>query len=222
MRSRRFAVTGAIVAAALVPAGMVVATAPPSSPPDTDAAATAPADTGDTATAPVDTGDTGTAPAGTSAESMPAGTEPAGTADAAATLVTIFNEDRQPVAEVTVAASEPNWSDYGEDDAPDEGRQYYRMTVEVRSLTTDDDEFGISVGDFILQDTHGFVDEADNVRTAAQAEADEDATEDADLASGEAVTLDLTFEHDAAADPHAVFYRVGDPDRLVLVGEATA
>jgi hypothetical protein len=56
----------------------------------------------------------------------------------------------------------------------------------------------------------------------AQAEADEEITDEADLASGESLELTLTFEVHVAADPQSVFYRVDDPDRLVNIGDVTA
>ena len=59
---------------------------------------------------------------------------------------------------------------------------------------------------------------AENVPTAAEAEGDEDITEEADLANGESVDLTLTFEVVSSVGPQSVFYSPED-DRLVDVAE---
>ena len=82
--------------------------------------------------------------------------------------------------------------------------RFARVTVTVESLVTED-TFGISVGDFILQDNYGLVTTATSIPTAAQAEADEEIIEEADLASGETADLTLTFQVDANAGPQSVF-----------------
>jgi hypothetical protein len=56
------------------------------------------------------------------------------------------------------------------------------------------------------------------VPTAAQAEADEEITEEADLGNGESVELTLTFQVVGSVGPQSVFYRPDD-DRLVDVAE---
>jgi hypothetical protein len=91
------------------------------------------------------------------------------------------------------------------------------MTVTVESLITEG-TFNTNLDDFVLQSNHGFVTTAENVPTAAEAEADEDITEEADLADGESVDLTLTFEVVSSVGPQSVFYRPED-DRLVDVAE---
>jgi hypothetical protein len=135
----------------------------------------------------------------------------------AAETATVYDESGNPVAAITVIGTETGWSDYQEGDEPDEGRDYVRVVVNVDSLITEG-TFGISVGDFILQSNNGFVTTAENVPTAAQAEADEEITEEADLANGESVELTLTFQVVASVGPQSVFYRPDD-DRLVDVAE---
>jgi hypothetical protein len=194
---RRLVFTGAALAA-LVPAGIASATTPPDSPPES----TVPGTTADTATTPTESA----APAGTSPEP-----------EMAAETATVYDESGNPVAAITVIGTETGWSDYQEGDEPDEGRDYVRVVVNVDSLITEG-TFGISVGDFILQSNNGFVTTAENVPTAAQAEADEEITEEADLANGESVELTLTFQVVGSVGPQSVFYRPDD-DRLVDVAE---
>ena len=91
------------------------------------------------------------------------------------------------------------------------------MTVTVESLISDG-TFGISVGDFILQDNNGFITTAENVKTADEAEAGDDITEEADLGNGESVELTLTFEVVSSVGPQSVFYRPDD-DRMVDIAE---
>lgn len=214
-RHHLFAVTAL---AALVPAGAAVASAPPDTAPDSGAATEpAPSDTG---------GDTGVVsepaasmPADTSAGSdAPMGSAATGDTTAApAGTVTVFDEEGTEVATIAVSATEPGWTDYGPDDAPDEGREYLRLTVAVTSLVTEG-TFGVAIDDFVLQDAHGFLDSADNVPTAAQVDSDEEIVEEADLANGESVELALTFEVDPAIGGQSVFYHPDD-DRLVDVAE---
>jgi hypothetical protein len=185
---RRLATAAALIAVG-VPAGAAVATAPPDSPPETSA---------------------------------PDDVSPATTADIAdaggAVPATVFDENGDPVATITVLGIEPTWTDYAEGDEPDEGREYVRVAVQVASEAADDETFGVSVEDFILQSSHGFVTTAENIRTAAQSEADEEVIGDADLAAGESVDLTLTFQYDANAGPQSVFYRPDD-ERLIDVTE---
>jgi hypothetical protein len=194
---RRLVFTGAALAA-LVPAGIASATTPPDSPPESTVSGT----TADTAPTPTESA----APAGTSPEP-----------ELAAETATVYDESGNPVAAITVIGTETGWSDYQEGDEPDEGRDYVRVVVNVDSLITEG-TFGISVGDFILQSNNGFVTTAENVPTAAQAEADEEITEEADLANGESVELTLTFQVVGSVGPQSVFYRPDD-DRLVDVAE---
>lgn len=210
-RHHLFAVTAL---AALVPAGAAVASAPPDTAPDSGAATEpAPSDTG-VATEPASS-----MPADTSAGSdAPMASAPTGDTTAApADTVTVFDEEGTEVATIAVSATEAGWTDYGPDDAPDEGHEYLRVTVAVTSLVTEG-TFGVAIDDFVLQDAHGFLDSADNVPTAAQVDSDEEIVEEADLANGESVELALTFEVDPAVGGQSVFYHPDD-DRLVDVIE---
>ncbi len=137
----------------------------------------------------------GTIPAPTDTTEAPA-VEPA----------TIYDESGNRVATVTVTGAELAWTDYEEGNDPESGREYVRVTVSVESLITEG-TFGVAIDDFILQDNDGFVTTANNVPTAAQAEADDEITEEADLASGESVELALTFEVNSNVGPQLVFYR---------------
>jgi hypothetical protein len=129
---------------------------------------------------------------------------------------TVYNEDGDPVASITAGDAQTAWTGYEEGNEPDEGQEYLRLTVTVESLVSED-TFGVSVGDFILQNNQGFITEAQSVRSAEEAEGDVDLTEDAELANGESVELTLTFPVDANAGPRSVFYR---PDELRLIGVA--
>ena len=91
------------------------------------------------------------------------------------------------------------------------------MLVTVESQITEGRSTS-TLDDFILQSNNGFVTTAENVPTAAQAEADEEITEEADLANGESLDLTLTFEVVASVGPQSVFYSPED-DRLVDVAE---
>jgi hypothetical protein len=166
------------------------------------------------ASAPPDATEPADGAATTMAMSEPTPSDPAAMAPA-----TIYNEDDEAVAEVVVDGIEVGWLDYGDDDAPEDGNEYVRVTVTVTSMVTDGN-FGVNIDHFILQDNHGFIDGADNVRTAAQSEADEDVPGDVELASGESIQMALTFEVDPAVGPQSVFYRPDD-DRLVDVADVT-
>ncbi|WP_116997662.1 hypothetical protein [Desertimonas flava] len=204
---RRHHLAAVTALAALVPAGAAVASVPPDTEPVMGTADSAPADTG-MATAPAPS-----MPADTSVGSAPVGEA----APAPAGAVTVFDDEGNEVASIAVGAIEPGWVDYDPDNAPDEGREYLRVTVTVTSMVTED-TFGVAMDDFVLQDAHGFLDTADNVATAAQAENDEEIVEEADLANGESVELALTFEVDPAVGGQSVFYQP-DEDRLVDVTE---
>lgn len=169
--------------------------------------------------------------AAVSATTPPEPTEPAATGDTAASegatapeesgeIATVFDDSGNAVATITSGASEVGFSDYEEGNDPEAGNEYVRLAVTVESLITDG-TFNINVDDFILQSNNGFVTTAENVPTAAEAESDEDITEDADLANGEAVDLTLTFEVVSSVGPQSVFYRPED-DRLVDVFEFAA
>jgi hypothetical protein len=186
-------VTG-VVLAALAPAAAASATTP-TEPTDTTEAATT-----ETAGAP---------PTGDSVA-----------VDENAQPATIFDDSGNPVAAVTFQASETAWSDYEEGNDPDAGNEYVRVMVSVESLITEG-TFNIGVDDFILQSNNGFVTTAESVPTAAEAEADEDITEEADLANGESVDLTLTFQVVSSIGPQSVFYRPDD-ETLVDIAELTS
>jgi len=130
---------------------------------------------------------------------------------------TIYDDSGNAVAAVTAGEAESAWGEYEEGNDPEAGREYLRMTVTVESLISDG-TFGISVGDFVLQDNNGFITTAENVVTAAEAEAGDEITEEADLANGESVELTLTFEVVSSVGPQSVFYRPDD-DRMVDIAE---
>jgi hypothetical protein len=202
---RRLVFTGAILAA-LAPAAAASATTPPepTDPAAPDTTAMSDATSPDTAAPPATTGDS--APS----EGAGANETPVGTA-------TVYDDSGNPVATITYVSSEIGFSDYEEGNDPEAGNEYVRVLVNVESLITEG-TFGVSVGDFILQDNNGFVTTAESVPTAAQAEADEDITEEADLANGEALDLTLTFEVVSSVGPQSVFYSPED-DRLIDVAE---
>lgn len=129
---------------------------------------------------------------------------------------TIYNDDRDPIATVTAGPAEIGWTNYGEDNAPDEGNEYLRMTVTVTNAGEDD--FSVSLGDFVLQDNQGRLDGGDSVESPEEEADDIDATTEADLGAGESIDLTITFQYDAAAGPQSVFYRQGE-DWLVDVAE---
>jgi len=130
---------------------------------------------------------------------------------------TIFDEEGNPVATITVIGTQAGWTDYEEGEEPDEGREYVQVVVEVASELTEG-TFGISVGDFVLQDEHGFITGAATIRSASQAEADEEIVDEADLANGESLELALTFQVESGVGAQSVFYRP-DEDRLVDITE---
>ena len=189
---RRLVFTGAVLAA-IAPAAVASATTPPTDPaaPDTTILEVAPGDT--------------TASEGATAP------------DEAGEVATVFDDSGNAVATITAGASEVGFADYEEGNDPEAGNEYVRLLVTVESQITEG-TFSVSVDDFILQSNNGFVTTAENVPTAEQAEADEDITEEADLASGESVDLTLTFEVVASVGPQAVFYSPED-DRLVDVAD---
>ena len=198
----------AVVLAAVVPAGAVVATTPPDStaPASTESTPSSESAPAEPAVVTESTAADGTIPAPTDTTEAPA-VEPA----------TIYDESGNPVATVTVTRAELAWTDYEEGNDPESGGEYVRVTVSVESLVTEG-SFGVAIDDFILQDNDGFVTTANSVPTAAQAEADDEITEAADLASGESVELALTFEVNSNVGPQSVFYRPDD-ERLVDVSE---
>ena len=67
--------------------------------------------------------------------------------------------------------------------------------------------FSVSTDNFVLQDNQGFIDGADTVPSAEQAASEEDITSEADLANGESVDLELTFQVTANVGGQSIFYR---------------
>lgn len=200
---KRLVLLGA-VAAALIPASALASTTPP----DDTTPATSEAPESETTEPTSDT-----AAETTSATESTMG----GESGAAGEAGTIYDDSGNAVAAVTAGEAESAWGEYEEGNDPEAGREYLRMTVTVESLISDG-TFGISVGDFILQDNNGFITTAENVSTAAEAEAGDDITEEADLANGESVELTLTFEVVSSVGPQSVFYRPDD-DRMVDIAE---
>lgn len=182
-------ITGAAVAV-LAAAGIANATDPPTSTEPSTSAATTMAPGG--RTTPGDTVETN-APAA------------------------IFDGDGNRIATIAVIGKETGWTNYEEGEGPEEGREYVRVVLDVASEVTEG-SFGISVGDFILQDQHGFITGAASVRSAAQANADEEVIDEADLSNGESLELALTFQVAANVGPQSVFYRPDD-DQLVDITE---
>ena len=206
---RRLVFTSALLVA-LAPAGAALASTPPdtepvtspsSEPMSTDTAAVGP----EVSTAPTDTEVTASTPSGT--EVTATAPEPA----------TIYNEDGNAIATVTVLSLDPDWADYDGDHAPEAGRSYVRAVVTVQSEQPSG-TFSVATDDFIIQDNNGFVGDADTVPSTEQAAAEEELTSDADLANGESVELELTFQVTANVGGQSIFYRPSD-DRLVDIAE---
>lgn len=150
------------------------------------------------------------APAGTAAAS--AEIEPAG-----GSAVVVVDENGGELAAITAPTVEPAWTGFGEDDEPQSGFEYLRVTVVVESRSPRG-LFEVDDSDFILQDADGFITAADVVPTAEQDASDQDPVSDAELAEGETVELALTFEIVSGVAPTAVFYTPAI-DRLVTVLE---
>ena len=202
---KRLVVLGAVAAAALVPASALASTMPPDDTTPATSEATATEATESTTDTGVET--TMAASESTMGDDSGASSEPG----------TIYDDSGNAVAAVTAGEAESAWGEYEEGNDPEAGREYLRMTVTVESLISDG-TFGISVGDFILQDNNGFITTAENVKTADEAEAGDDITEEADLGNGESVELTLTFEVVSSVGPQSVFYRPDD-DRMVDIAE---
>jgi hypothetical protein len=208
---RRLVTTGAVLAA-LLPAGVVVATTPPDTTPP-ESVETTPG----TEAVPEDTMATETTMA-TESSAVEGASVPADTTEAAASaLATIYDDSGTPVAAITAFGAQVGWSDYEEGNDPEAGSEYVRVTVMVESLVTEG-TFSIAVDDFILQDNNGFITTAENVPTVAEAGAEEETTTEAELAEGESVEFSLTFEVVSSVGPQSIFYR-SDDDRLVDVAE---
>jgi hypothetical protein len=209
---RRLVTTGAVLAA-LLPAGVVVATTPPDTTPP-ESVETTPG----TEAVPEDTMATETTMATESSAVEGSASAPADTTEAAASaLATIYDDSGNPVAAVTASGAQVGWSDYEDGNDPEAGSEYVRVTVMVESLVTEG-TFSIAVDDFILQDNNGFITTAENVPSAAEAGAEEETTTEAELANGESVEFSLTFEVVSSVGPQSIFYRPDD-DRLVDVAE---
>ena len=196
---RRLVFTGAVLAA-LAPAAVASATTPPE---PTEPAALRHHNRHQTVEV--------AATAGTTAS------EGATAPDESGEVATVFDDSGNAIATITAGPSEVGFGDYEEGNEPEAGNEYVRLLVTVESLITEG-TFNINVDDFILQSNNGFVTTAENVPTAAQAEADEEITEEADLANGESLDLTLTFEVVSSVGPQSVFYSPED-DRLVDVAD---
>jgi hypothetical protein len=127
--------------------------------------------------------------------------------------VTVYDDEGDEVATITVLSVDTDWADYATDDAPEGGREYVRVTVNVEGLDPDE-AFGVNVDDFVLQDMHGRITTAENVRTAQQVDDDEELPGEGELDENEAVELALTFQVVANVGPETVFYRP-DEDHIV-------
>ena len=208
---RRLVFTSALLVA-LAPAGAALASTPP---PDTEpvTAPTSEPASSDTVPSSADTAAADTPGRG----SRPTATEATATAPAPAS---IYSEDGNVVATVTVQSVDPDWADYDEDNAPDAGNAYVRAVVTVQSEQPSG-TFSVSTDNFILQDNQGFIDGADTVPSAEQAASEEDITSEADLANGESVDLELTFQVTANVGGQSIFYRPSD-DVLVDIAELSA
>jgi hypothetical protein len=110
--------------------------------------------------------------------------------------------------------------DGDEGDDPDPGNEYVRAMVSVESLIPEG-TFHVGVGDFALQSNNGFLTDAETVRSATEAENDEEITDEADLANGESLDLTLVFQVVSSIGPQSIFY-TNDDDILVDVGDVPA
>jgi hypothetical protein len=191
---RRLIVTGAVLAA-LAPAAIASATTP---------------------TEPPDQATTATTEAG--AATPPPGDSVA--TDEQAQPALVYDDSGNPVASIQFQGAETGWDAYEEGEDPDAGNEYVRAMVTVESLITEG-TFSVSVGDFVLQNNNGFLTDAETVRSASEAEGDEDITDEADLANGESIDLTLTFQVVSSIGPQSIFY-TNDDDILVDVADLTA
>jgi hypothetical protein len=131
----------------------------------------------------------------------------------------VYDDSGNPVASIQFHGAETGWSDYEEGEDPDPGNEYVRAMVTVESLITEG-TFGVSVGDFVLQNNNGFLTDAATVRSANEAESDEEITDEADLANGESLDLTLVFQVVSSIGPQSIFY-TNDDDILVDVADVT-
>jgi hypothetical protein len=191
---RRLVITGAVLAA-LAPAAIASATTP---------------------TEPPDQATTATTEAG--AATPPPGDSVA--TDEQAQPALVYDDSGNPVASIQFQGAETGWDAYEEGEDPDAGNEYVRAMVTVESLITEG-TFSVSVGDFVLQNNNGFLTDAETVRSASEAEGDEDITDEADLANGESIDLTLTFQVVSSIGPQSIFY-TNDDDILVDVADLTA
>lgn len=154
-------------------------------------------------------------------EITPAGSDPTAAPDTESTpaagggAVTIIDESGVELAVITVNSMEEGWTGFADDDAPSTGAQYVRMNVTVESRTARG-VFDVDADNFILQDDAGFLTDSESVPTPEQDAADEDVVDDAVLAGGETIELDLTFSVVNGSAPMQVFYRNGS-NQLVTV-----
>jgi hypothetical protein len=194
---RRLVLTGAVLAA-LAPAVATATTSPesPTSPTEPTSAAVT----------------TVVAPTPPSSDTLATEEQPQRTL--------VYDDSGNPVASIEFRGAQSGWDAYEEGNEPDPGNEYVRAMVSVESLITEG-TFHVGVGDFILQSNNGFLTDAETVRSAVEAENDEELTDEADLANGESLDLTLVFQVVSSVGPQSIFY-TNDDDNLVDVGDVTA
>lgn len=191
---RRVITTAAVaIAASSAAVGPSLATAPPDTPPDTEA------------------------PAGTD---VPTDTDaPAGTAPSTNEPVDVVDDSGSPVAAITVTSVEPAWTGFGEYPLPDVGYEYLRVTVVVESRTPRG-VYSVEYYHFLLQDVDGFITPVQIIATAEQAASGEQLVTGAQIPMGGTFELSLTFEMVAGVAPQALFYQPAG-NRLITVADFT-
>jgi len=144
-------------------------------------------------------------------------TEPATEMAPAATAapVTVVDAAGVELATIAVDSVESNWSDYGDYSAPGAGSDYLRIRVTVESRVTRG-TFEVSTYQFVVQDTDGFLVDAEPVRTAAEQDDNRSPVTEATLAGGESAQLELTFEVVSGTTPAQLLFEA-DHQQLVTV-----
>ena len=133
----------------------------------------------------------------------------------AGSAVVVVDESGSELAALTVTNVEAAWTGYGENNDPQSGHEYLRVTVVVESRSPRG-LFAIDAGDFILQDADGFVTRANVEPSAEQAANEQDPVTEAELANAASVEFNLTFEIVSNVAATAVFFSPSS-DRLVTV-----
>ena len=130
---RRLVITGAALAAVALPAGTLLASAPP----DTTPTPTEGGVETSTVTEPVavDSAPVTSAAAGSAATGDTTGDTTGGAT--ALAPVPVFDDSGNQVATITVIDVQTEWSDYPEGEEPDAGQEYVRVTVDVESQIPD-------------------------------------------------------------------------------------